>query len=170
MIVYILGQVGKRGVGSLAQLQDGDLSACAVSGNQFFLKLRGTLRAKRQAQRSKVEGHRQFHAAVFCGQICHHFVLIGAPGGKTGEKIKHGFVIGMEDVGAVLVNQDAGFVQTVESVAAHMGTLFQHQHPPAGLGQYARGYRAGESGACNNTVVCHTILRSVVSFVGSAIV
>ncbi len=44
----------------------------------------------------------------------------------------------MEDVGAVLVNQDAGFVQTVESVAAHMGTLFQHQHPPAGLGQYAR--------------------------------
>ena len=100
---------------------------------------------------------------VVPGQVGDHPVLVAPPLGILGEIVEHPPVIGVEDVGAVLVDQHPVLVQAVVGVAADVPPLFQHQDPLAGPSrQLPRGHRPGEAGADDqNVVVFHGDLLAV---------
>ncbi len=104
-------------------------------------------------QRGQVEGHRIGHPpALLIRNVGNHPVLVVPPPGKPGQEFKNPFVIGVENVGAVLVNQHPGLVQTVVGVASDVGPPLQHQHPLPGLRQDPGSDGAGVARAHNQNV------------------
>ena len=79
-------------------------------------------------------------------------MLITPPLGEPGEEFKDLLVVGVEDVGAVLVNQHPGAVRTVVGVAADVAPALRHQHAPALFRQTPGAHAAGEAGSCNQYV------------------
>ena len=149
MLVDILGQIGDLGVGVLPQLQNGDLLFRAIGLHQLLLQDLGFFQAEGQHQTSQIKGHRHLHAV----DVGHHPVLIIAPLGEAGQVLIDPPVGGMEDMGAILVDEDAGVVQAVVGIAADMVPAFQHQHPLAApFGQLPGGYRAGKARADDQAV------------------
>ena len=70
-------------------------------------------------------------------------------------------------MGAVLVDEDAGVVEAVVGVAAHVPPALQHQHVSAAvLRQPPGGYRPGVARADNQCVmVVHLCSRPLVFFI-----
>ena len=100
----------------------------AVGLQQLFLQSGSLRRREGRPERHQVEGHRQLLPAVCPGDVGHHLMLVVAPGGKAGKIVEYPPAVGVENVGAVLMDQHAVLVKMVVSVAAHMVPALQHQH------------------------------------------
>ena len=134
VLVHIVGQSGDLGVSVLPQLENGHLLLRAVLGQQLVPQALALLGTKGGLQGGEVEGDRVGHAAPgIVGDVGDDPVLVVPPGSKPGQPVKDPLVVGVEDMGAVLVNEHAGLVQTVVGVAADMVPALQNQHPLAAL-------------------------------------
>ncbi len=93
-------------------------------------------------------------------------MLVGAPIGETSQVLVGPLVVGVEDVGAIGVHQNARLVVAVVHVAAHMGALLDDEHPlAAALGQFTGHNTAGKAAAHHNGID----LREVYFGVGNKI-
>ena len=132
VLVHVVGHLGQVGVVLLAQLHDGDLLVLAEGVHQLLVEGLAALITEGQLKGGVVEGDRH-QGAVHVGQ---HLVLVGRPLGEAGEVLVHAVVVGVVDVGAVLVHQDTGLVLVVVGVAGDVVAALQHAHPvAAGLSQ-----------------------------------
>ncbi len=160
MVVDIVCQSRDLRIGVGPQLQDRDLFFRPVSRNEFSCQFSRLLGTEGGLQGDEIEGHGQLHPPAGSRDAGRYLVAIIPPVGVLREVVIDPPVRGMEDMGAVLVDEDAAGVEAVVSVSAHMVPLFQHQHPsvpPAG--QFSGGHRPGEAGADDQTViVCHIVL------------
>ena len=148
MLIHVVGQGGDLGVGVLPQLQDGHLPLGAVGLQQLVPQPPALLPAEGRLQGGEVEGHRVGHppTGLLVGEVGDDPVLIVPPGGEPGEVVKHPAAIGVEDVGAVLVDEHSRLVQAVVGVAADVVPALQHQHPlSAPLCQLPGDHRPGEA-------------------------
>ena len=144
MLVHIVGHLPELRVAVLPQLQDGDLPLRPVGGRELVPQGPPPLRAVGPLQGGEVEGDGEGHAAALpVGEVGHHPVLIVPPPGEPGQPVEHPPVAGVEDVGAVLVDEHPGAVQPVIGVAAHVGAALQHQRPLPPVRQGPGGHRAG---------------------------
>jgi len=152
--IHIVGQGGQLRVGILPQLQNGDLFLHAIGGYQLLRQGAGLLRRKGGPQGDQVEGHRVLQPPVPVGEIGHHLVLVGPPAGEAGEIVKHAGAVGVEDMGAVLVDQHPRLVEAIIGVAAHMVPALQHQYPLAApLGQLPGRHGTGQAGSDDKAVI-----------------
>ena len=75
-----------------------------------------------------------------------NFVLERIPLGETGYKVPNGSVVGMKDMGAVVMDADAVFVPVVVAVATDVGALVYDGHTVSLLGE--------QTGCCSSTDTC----------------
>ena len=145
VLIDVVGHLGQLRVLILAQLQDGDLLLCAVGGDQLLPQTLPLLAPESLPQGGQVEGHRHLHPAAVRGrQVGHHPVLVVPPPGEAAQIAEYRLVIGVENMGAVLVDQHARLIQPVIGVAADVVPALQHQDPlSAPLSQLPGTHRAG---------------------------
>lgn len=74
-------------------------------------------------------------------------MLVGQPVGEAGQVVDDALGVGVEDVRAVGVDENAVGVGFVEGVAADVGALVDDQHLLAGAGEAFGDRAAGEAGA-----------------------
>ena len=81
-------------------------------------------------------------------------MLIGSPAGEARQIGEHLVRICVEDVWAVLVDQDPRLVRHVIGVAGDVRAAIDHQHPLAAVRRQPLGHdRAGEARADHNVVI-----------------
>jgi hypothetical protein len=86
--------------------------------------------------------------------LAQHPVLVEAPFRELGEVIEDRLRVGVEDVRAVLVHQDAGFVVAIVGVAADMVAPVDHENPLVALAREAFCQNAAcEAGADDQPVI-----------------
>ena len=73
-------------------------------------------------------------------------MLVGLPIGEAGEVVHHALCVGVEDVRAVAVDENAVGVGFVVGVAANVGTLVDDQDLLTGVGE-ALGEALGDRAA-----------------------
>ena len=164
MLVHVFRNGGDLRVGVLPQLQNRHLALGGVGVQKLLPQPFAILGAEGIFQGTQVEGHRKAKAAVGLlagrdhlrvvpGQIRDDPVLITPPAGEPGEPVEDPFVGGMEDMGAVLMNEHAVGVGAVVGVAADVVPALQHQHPPAApLGQLPGRHGPGVTRTDDQTV------------------
>ncbi len=87
-----------------------------------------------------------------------HAVLVGAPLGELGQVVEDALRVGVEDVRAVRVDQDAVVVVVVVGIAADVGAPVDEQDLLAGLrGQALGQHAAGEAGP-DDQIVEHDVI------------
>ena len=155
VLIHIIRQGGDLRVTALPQLQNGHLFFCPIGGNEFFPQPCALRRAEGGLQRGEVEGDGVGLApALSVRDIGQDPVLIVPPDREPGEPVKDPLVVGVEDVGAVLVDQHPSPIQAVVGVAADVVPAFQAQHPLSALGQLPGADRTGIAGAHDQRVKC----------------
>ena len=157
VLIHIVRQGGDLWVGVLAQLQNGDLPLRAIGLQQLVPQPPPLRLAEGRLQGGEVEGDRIGHppAGLLVGDVGDDPVLVVPPLGEAGEVVEHPLVVGVEDVGAVLVDEHPRLVQAVIGVAADVVPALQHQHPQVSpLRQLPGGDRPGEARAHNQGVKC----------------
>ena len=149
VFIHIVGHRPDLRVVVLPKGQNGDPCPLPIGGEELLLQPVGLLGREGHVERGQVEGDRHVRA-VDVGQ---HPVLVVPPLGEPAEPVVHPLAGGVEDMGAVLVNEHAAFVQAVVGVAAHMVPALQHQHPlSAALRQLPGRHRARVARADHQTV------------------
>ena len=129
LLVDILGQELQLVVLAAAQLQDRHLLAEAVHLDQLARDRIGQVRREGALDRIEVERQRQriaFHHPQ-------HAMVIGPPAGEAREVAPHLLAVGVEDVGAILVHQDAVAAGVIVGVARDMVAPVDQQHALAEL-------------------------------------
>ena len=128
----------------MPQFQNGDLFLRSIGSGQLIPQPSPLLRTEGRFQGGQVEGHRiGYPSAPAVRDIGHHPVLVVPPPGEPGKPVKDLFVIGVEDMGAVLVDQHPRLVRTVIGIAANVVPPLQHQDPFPLIRQSAGGHGAG---------------------------
>lgn len=74
-------------------------------------------------------------------------MFVGAPFGEARQPGQHTVAVGVEDVRAVAVQDDAVGVRPVVGVAGDMVARLDDLDPESGIGQLAGGDGAGEAGS-----------------------
>ena len=155
MLIDIVGQGGDLRVWVLPQLQNGHLFLRAIGGDELVPQALALLHAEGRLQGGEVKGHGIGHPpAPVVGDVGDDPVAIVPPLGKAGQPVEHPLVVGVEDVGAILVDQNARLVGPVIGVARHVIPPLQHQHPAALLRQRPGRDRSGIARAHHQRVKC----------------
>ena len=97
-----------------------------------------------------VDGDRQ-ELAINTGKDA---VFVGHPAGEAGEVVDDALGIGVEDMRAVAVDEDAVGVGFVVGVAANVGTLVDDQNLLASVGETFSDHAASEAGADDGEIDC----------------
>ena len=144
VLIHIVRDGGHLRIGVLPQLQNGYLALGGVGVQQFLTQPRPLLFSEGVFHGVQVERDGEEKPPVSAlmggdplgvipGQVGDYTVLVAPPLGKPRQVVEHPPVIGVENVRAVLVDQNSGVVQAVIGVAAHVGAALQHQHPLAAV-------------------------------------
>ena len=168
IFVHEIGDLSEFGIVLLAQLVDSHLALVAEGIDELLDVVRGLFLAKRDFHRVLVEGHRHIGSVP----IGEHAMLIPQKTGEAARVVEGALVVGVEDVRAVLVYEDARLVFLIVHVAADMGALFDDENALArALRKFASHDATGESAADDNRVdVIHVhfvelcVLHAHVSF------
>ena len=130
-------------------------SVVEAGGNELVPQALALLHAEGRLQGGEVKWHGIGHPpAPVVGDVGDDPVAIVPPLGKAGQPVEHPLVVGVEDVGAILVDQDARLVGPVIGVARHVVPPLQHQHPAALLRQRPGRDRSGIARAHHQRVKC----------------
>ena len=155
VLIDIVGQGGDLRVWVLPQLQNGHLFLRAIGGDELVPQALALFKAEGRLQRGEVKGHGIGHPpALVVWDVGDDPVAIVPPLGEAGQPVEHPLVVGVEDVGAILVDQDARLVGPVIGVARHVVPALQHQHPAALLRQGPGRDRSGIARAHHQRVKC----------------
>ena len=113
--------------------------------------------SRRAARADGIQVERNGHKLTI--NEAEHLMHVGMPFGEAGNKVPDRLHIGMENVGAVLVDADAVFVTVVVAVAADMIFLIDNENLLASFSKRT-GYRCtGKAGSNNNVLHTGVLLR-----------
>ena len=82
-------------------------------------------------------------------------MFIVAPFGEERQIVEYILRIGMEDVRAVFVNQNAGLIVMIVGVAADMGTPIHQHHALTEVASHLSGNHGSGKTCANNNVIKH---------------
>jgi hypothetical protein len=112
----------------------------------FGLGLAGEAGVVEQVEGGAVDGDRYPHVA----DLGHHAMLIGPPLGKARQIVDHVLAVGVEDMGAVAMDQNSRFwIALGMAVAGQMIPLIENDNPIIGLCQLT-GYDGTGKTSSNN--------------------
>lgn len=158
LLIDVFREEVEVGIVGFAQFENGHLFVEAEALDEFFLEAGGESFGEYPADGIQVE--RNGHELTV--DEAEHPVHVGMPFGEAGNEVPGGLHVGVEDVGAVLVDADAVFVAVIVAVAAYVRLLVDDKNLLAAFGKRAGHGCAGNAGS-DNDVLHAGVLLSVFS-------
>ena len=154
LLVDELRQLTEQRVHLLAQRQNrhpGAVTEAAAQGRDHRFCLVG-----RETALDAGQVERQRHQLAINAR--QHPMLVAMPLGEFRQVVGHRRLVGVEQMGAVAVDQHPGTIEFIKTVSGQMVTLFEDQYTPAQLTGHAFGHHGTrQAGANHDRLISHTV-------------